>query len=194
MPTTTALDRLAAGLDQLLARAELDALGEWWALEAPAHPLLTKTTAQLVAEALHADPATGPADAVPVPDLPGRWRAALPHWIHHHLGTRPRLAIPAHHHLLLTSRALERTGWAATGARDRTLTGRRCILGAQHLLHSLGYGDLATIETAGRHIQRALAEMRQGDQPYWVWNDKPHVHPGLVHHVLGQAARLAQGD
>ncbi|QMV20568.1 hypothetical protein GQS52_00700 [Streptomyces sp. SCUT-3] len=173
---------------------------------ATAHPLVSKDTASLVAEALAAaapaSPGALPAapgvpspppGALPVPDgdLPGRMRACLPHWVHSGLGTRRRRPVTVEQHLLLTERVLRRTGWAATGRRDRTAGGRRCILGAQHLLHSLGYGDVETARRAGEHIDRALAAMGQSG-PFWVWNDQPHVHEALVHRALRRAALLSR--
>ncbi|RAJ41898.1 hypothetical protein K388_07506, partial [Streptomyces sp. KhCrAH-43] len=102
-----------------------------------AHPLVTKTTQQLVAEALADAPV---AAAVP---LPGRVLRMLPDWVlsipavrHRHGGAR---AVTVTEHLELTALVIERYGWAQNA--HRTTGGRRCILGAQAVLYRLGWGD-----------------------------------------------------
>lgn len=142
-----------------------------------AHPLVTATTEELVRAAL-GTPATGPAAAVADLPLPGGLWRHLPDWTL--AAWRPRSTFPvdvpltAAQHLELTALVLERYGWTGTGAPADQQRGRRCILGAQILLHRIGYGSADTIATAGAHLN-GLLRARGISTPYPQWNDQPHV-------------------
>ncbi|MEV7671561.1 hypothetical protein [Streptomyces sp. NPDC088752] len=135
-----------------------------------AHPLVTKTTAELIAEALGAP---APA-AVPAPALapPVRALRLLPDWVLafpllrqlHGAGRQISVA----EHLELTALVIERYGWHSGALRSTS--GRRCILGAQAVLFRLGYGDEATALAAGHRLQAVLAA-RGISEPYHCWND-----------------------
>ncbi|MEV6245237.1 hypothetical protein AB0M38_03405 [Streptomyces sp. NPDC051742] len=134
-----------------------------------AHPLVTKTTAELVAEAL-GTPA--PAVAAPVLAAPARALRLLPDWVldfpllrRLHGGGRQ---VGVAEHLELTALVIERYGWHRGSLRSTS--GRRCILGAQAVLFRLGYGDETTARTAGHHLQTVLAA-RGISEPYHRWND-----------------------
>jgi hypothetical protein len=156
-----------------------------------AHRLVTAPTAHLVAEALAdlpADPSTG------AQLLPGRAWRVLPDRL---LTLRPRrgdalerLRIPVPAHLEMTATVLEQWGWAKSGTRIRTRGGRRCILGAQRVVHALGYGTEDTATEAGRQIQGVLAG-RGITLPYPRWNDLPGVTGRQVLAVVRQAAKEA---
>lgn len=168
--------------------AELDGVDrvEAW-LHDPArtaHRLVSVPTAALVEEALGgqtAAPSSGPV-------LPGgAWRV-LPDRL---LALRPhrRTAVTVAEHLHLTATVLEQWGWAQSGGRIRTTTGRRCILGAQAVVHRLGYGDQAAGFEAGRQIQGTLT--RRGiSMPYPQWNELPTT-TGLQ--ALGLVREAAAG-
>ncbi|MFD7980847.1 hypothetical protein [Streptomyces sp. NPDC059071] len=131
-----------------------------------AHPLVTKTTTELIAEAL------GAAPAAPVLTAPARALRILPDWVLnfpllrqlHGAGRQISVA----EHLELTALVIERYGWHRGALRTRS--GRRCILGAQAVLYRLGYGDETTVQAAGARIQDALAA-RGITEPYYRWND-----------------------
>ncbi|MFB7515728.1 hypothetical protein [Streptomyces sp. NPDC056144] len=134
-----------------------------------AHPLVTKTTAELIAEALGARPE---APAAPVLTGPARALRVLPDWIldfpllrQLHGGGRQ---IGVAEHLELTALVIERYGWHRGALRSTS--GRRCILGAQAVLFRLGYGDETTALAAGHHLQAVLAA-RGITEPYHRWND-----------------------
>lgn len=134
-----------------------------------AHPLVTKTTAELVAEALGAP---APAAAAPLLAAPARALRLLPDWVLNfpllrqlHGGGRQ---ISVAEHLELTALVIERYGWHRGSLRSTS--GRRCILGAQAVLFRLGYGDETTARTAGQHLQTVLAA-RGISEPYHRWND-----------------------
>lgn len=161
----------------------VDRVEEW--LHDPsrtAHRLVSVPTAVLVAEAVGAQSAS----AGPV--LPGgAWRV-LPDRL---LALRPhrRTPVTVAQHLHLTATVLEQWGWARSGTRIRTTTGRRCILGAQAVVHRLGYGDQADGFEAGRQIQGALT--RRGiSMPYPQWNELPAT-TGLQ--ALGLVREAAAG-
>jgi len=153
-----------------------------------AHPLVTKTTAELVAEALAAP---APAE-VPTPAFgPLRLFRLLPDWMLPLLrqlhGGYGRTLSPAEH-LELTALVIERYGW--TQGQHRSRSGRRCILGAQAVLYRLGYGDDATVTAAAAHLQAVLTE-RGIHQPYHQWNDDPDRTREQVLALVREAAQLA---
>ncbi|MFJ4843709.1 hypothetical protein [Streptomyces sp. NPDC088746] len=136
-----------------------------------AHPLVTKTTAELIAEALGTAPAQAAAAA---PELPGRALRLLPDWVlrfplvrHRHGGARH---VTVAEHLELTALVIERYGWAQN--THRTTSGRRCILGAQAVLFRLGIGDETTVAAAANQLQNALRS-RGCTASYATWNDTP---------------------
>jgi hypothetical protein len=167
-----------------------------------AHPLVTATTEELVAQALAALPAPAargprpPAGAV----LPsGIWRILPDRLLALHPGRHvdriERLQIPVATHLELTALVLEHWGWGQTDGRRRrhvrSLSGRRCILGAQVVLYRLGYGTQTTATEAGRYIQAALAR-RGVTTPFADWNENGRTDARQVLAVVRDAATLAR--
>lgn len=154
-----------------------------------AHPLVTKTTAELIAEAL-GTPA--PAETAAALELPGRMLRVLPDWVlrfplvrHRHGGARH---ITVAEHLELTALVIERYGWAQ--GTHRTTSGRRCILGAQAVLFRLGLGDETTVAAAANRLQAVLAA-RGCTLPYARWNDFPGRTETDVLALIRTAARTA---
>ncbi|MFE5944250.1 hypothetical protein [Streptomyces sp. NPDC056480] len=134
-----------------------------------AHPLVTKTTAELLTEALGAAPTAPAAPALTAPACALR---LLPDWVLNfpllrqlHGGGRH---ISVAEHLELTALVIERYGWHRGALRSAS--GRRCILGAQAVLFRLGYGDEHTALAAGHRLQAVLAA-RGITEPYHRWND-----------------------
>ncbi|MFF8603593.1 hypothetical protein ACF065_24280 [Streptomyces sp. NPDC015232] len=135
-----------------------------------AHPLVTKTTAELIAEAL----GTPPPAAVPAPVLapPARALRLLPDWalafplLRQLHGAGRQISVAEH--LELTALVIERYGWHRGALRSTS--GRRCILGAQAVLFRLGYGDETTAIAAGHRLQAVLTA-RGISEPYHRWND-----------------------
>lgn len=171
---------------EVLAALDLDL--SWFADEVEAalhdpdrtaHRLVTVPTAVLVAEALGSTPTPAPAPAV----LPGGVWRVLPDRL---LALRPhrRVEVTTAQHLTLTAVVLQQWGWARTGGRIRTRSGRRCILGAQAVVHRLGYGSDLTLADAGRQLDGALTA-RGIRLTYPQWNEQPHVTEqdalGLIH-------------
>ncbi|HEY9331900.1 MAG TPA: hypothetical protein VIS09_27280 [Streptomyces sp.] len=151
-----------------------------------AHPLVTKTTQELVAEALGSTvPATAPAL-----ELPGRMLRVLPDWVLRFPAVRRRhttaRAVTVAEHLELTALVIERYGWAQS--THRTTSGRRCILGAQAVLYRLGIGDETTVHRAGHRMQ-AVLRARGCTLPYHRWNDMPDRTQGEVIALLRTAAQ-----
>ncbi|MFF0426973.1 hypothetical protein ACFYUJ_21480 [Streptomyces sp. NPDC004520] len=138
-----------------------------------AHPLVTKTTAELIAEALGTTPA--PAPAAPVLTTPARALRILPDWVLNFPLLRQLHGGGQHisvaEHLELTALVIERYGWHRGALRSTS--GRRCILGAQAVLFRLGYGDETTALAAGHRLQAVLTA-RGISEPYHRWNDAPH--------------------
>ncbi|MFF0277467.1 hypothetical protein [Streptomyces sp. NPDC004330] len=182
MPTLIAPE-LAVDAASLIADIEA-----YLAEQAPktAHPLVTKTTAQLIAEAL-APPAHGPETAPELTAPSRRWRI-IPDWAlaltparRLHGAGRP---ITVTQHLELTALVLQQYGWHRGGLRSRG--GARCILGAQAVLYRLGYGDEATALAAGEAMQNVLR--RRGiDQAYHAWNDQPGRTQGEALQLIREA-------
>lgn len=175
-----------AGLDEVLAA---EAVAWLTAPDRTAHRLVTVPTARLVEEALGTS-ALAPA-AVEAVRLPGRAWRVLPDRL---LALRPhrRNPVTIRQHLALTALVLDQWGWAQTGTsgRARTTSGRRCILGAQHAVHALGYGDRHDLVEAGRQIQGALA--RRGIRlAYDHWNELPGVTAADALALVHDAAKGA---
>lgn len=174
-------------VDQLVRQFE-DYLAAHAPTPAPprtAHPLVTKTTAELVAEAIgHATPAAA-AEIVP----PGRLVRLIPHALLRIPGVR-RLHggirhITVEQHLALTAHLIEQ-GWARN--TYRTVSGRVCLQGAQRLLYTLGYGDHDTANQAAHRIQNVLTS-RGIRQPYPEWNDNPdRTQPEILKLIRTAAA------
>lgn len=174
---------------------ELAAEAEAWLTDPDrtAHRLVTLPTTQLVAQAVGAVPA-GVEAPVTLPG--GLWRV-LPDWL---LALRPRrgdllerLRISPAGHLALTAEVLERWGWAHTQTRHtarRTFGGRRCILGAQRVVHHLGYGTEHTASEAGRLMNGILAQ-RGETRTYHEWNESPRVTADMALALVREAARYA---
>lgn len=136
-----------------------------------AHPLVTKTTAELVAEALGSG-TTVESLSAPALEPPSKLLRILPDWImafpllrqFHAAGRQIGVA----EHLELTALVIEKHGWARGALR--TPSGRVCMLGAQRILYRLGYGDENTAQAAGTQIQNEL--VRRGvTEPFHSWND-----------------------
>ncbi|WP_330435525.1 hypothetical protein OIC43_31025 [Streptomyces sp. NBC_00825] len=152
------------------------------------HPLVTKTTTALIAEALGTE---APA-AAPALELPGRMLRILPDWVlcfpivrHRHGGARQ---ITVAEHLELTALVIERYGWAQ--GTHRTTSGRRCILGAQAVLYRLGLGDESTVAAAAQRLQTVL-RARGCTLTYAAWNDLPDRSQGEVIALVRTAALAA---
>ncbi|MFI9290824.1 DUF6197 family protein [Streptomyces gardneri] len=158
-----------------------------------AHPLVTKTTAELVAEALGTPAAP---TVTPILAAPARALRILPDWVLNfpllrqlHGGGRQ---ISVAEHLELTALVIERYGWNRGSLRSTS--GRRCILGAQAVLFRLGYGDETTARTAGAHLQAVLAD-RGTAEPYHRWNDALHrTRIEVLDLVRSAAANARQAD
>lgn len=167
---------------------ELAAEAEAWLRDPTrtAHRLVSVPTAVLVAEALGGTPTPAPAPVV----LPGGVWRVLPDRL---LALRPhrRVQVTTAQHLALTALVLQQWGWARTGGRIRTRTGRRCILGAQAVVHHLGYGSDLTLADAGRQLDGALTA-RGIRLAYHEWNEQPHVTQqdalGLIRQAAGGAS------
>lgn len=159
-----------------------------------AHPLVTKTTNELVSEAL----ATLDAAPVPAPTTSAAPRLAppsallrrLPDWVlslpvlrSWHGGGRH---ITAAEHLELTALTIERFGWVQ--GRECDDQGRRCILGAQLALMRLGYGDLDTLHRATTYL------CREAGGSYEIWNDQEGRTRTEVLDLIRRAAATARED
>ncbi|MFG1668786.1 hypothetical protein [Streptomyces sp. Y7] len=138
-----------------------------------AHPLVTKTTRELVDEAMR-DLAPAPA-AGPSPDLnpPPAWLRRLPEWalsiplVRNRFGAGRQLTIGEH--LELTALVIERWGWTTNA--DRGEHGEVCIRGAQFVLLRLGYGDAGTLHRASARLHEVLARGTGGS--FIAFNDAP---------------------
>ncbi|WP_406401605.1 hypothetical protein OH805_21215 [Streptomyces sp. NBC_00879] len=175
-------DRLVAEIEQYLAAST----------RATAHPLVTKTTSELVAEALAGlDTPQAPAAKAPQLTPPSALLRRLPEWVLSlpllrawHGGGRP---ITAAEHLELTALVIERFGWAR--GTERGSDGQRCLIGAQYALTRLGYGDIATVHTASTVLQDTLGHAAGS---YVVWNDHPARTRDQVLTLVRTAAATAR--
>ncbi|MBX9425443.1 hypothetical protein [Streptomyces lateritius] len=187
MPTLTAP---APTVDAAALIADIEA---YLADQAPrtAHPLVTKTTAELVAEALRGPDAEP--EAAPALAAPSRLWRILPDWA---LAITParRLHgagrdITVTQHLELTALVIQQYGHHRGALRSRG--GARCILGAQAVLYRLGYGDENTAKAAGQQLQNILR--RRGiDEPYHRWNDHSERTLDDVLHLIRNAIKETQ--
>lgn len=158
-----------------------------------AHPAVTLPTAELVRLATGAIPSgDAPQGGMQLPG--GLWRMLPDRLLALHPARRTertgRLHVTPAGHLELTALVMERWGWAKSGRRLRTATGGRCILGAQTVVHRLGYGTEHTATEAGRQIQGALAD-RGITMPYPRWNEQPGVDGAMALGLVRAAARGA---
>lgn len=156
-----------------------------------AHPLITKTTAQLVAEALGAS-ATA-ADPAPALQAPPAMLRHFPNWALTLPMVRNRFGGGGQHvtvaqHLDLTGAVIERWGWAQGCLRTRNGI---CIEGAQFALLRLGYGNGDTLHAATNHLHQLLANAGAGSLT--AWNDHPDRTQVQVLNLLNLAARTAGG-
>ncbi|MEK9524029.1 hypothetical protein MIU24_32350 [Streptomyces venezuelae] len=186
MAASTVLRPVDLAVDAASLIADIEA---YLAEQAPrtAHPLVTKTTAELVAEAL-ANPAASSEQQAPALTAPNRLWRIIPDWA---LTLTParRLhgagrQITVTQHLELTALVIQQYGWHRGGLRSRS--GRRCILGAQAVLYRLGYGDENTAVTAGQRLQNALRR-RGVDEPFHAWNDRSERTLDDVLHLIRDA-------
>lgn len=195
MPTTLTAPAVSPELD-VDARLLVDEIERYLAarVRTTAHPLVTKTTQELIAEALGTvQSPIGDSSPAPFLAAPGRVLRLLPDWVlsfpvlrQLHGGGRH---ISAAEHLELTALVIERYGWAHGQLRSRS--GRRCILGAQAVLFRLGYGDEDTVAAAADRLQGVLAA-RGITQPYHQWNDGPGRTQAEVLYLVRQAATAAR--
>jgi hypothetical protein len=137
-----------------------------------AHRLVTKSTQELVDEALGQIPAP-PATTAPALTAPSALLRHLPDWVlrlpvlrQAHGGGRE---LHASEYLELTALVIERFGWHQGDLRGKG--GGRCILGAQQALHRLGYGTPHTHRQAAAALNTALSH--SGGGSYETWNDRP---------------------
>ncbi|MFE7580783.1 hypothetical protein ACFU5Y_04345 [Streptomyces gardneri] len=158
-----------------------------------AHPLVTKTTAELVAEALATPAVADDGESAPALTAPSKLCRIIPDWA---LALTParRLhgagrQITVTQHLELTALVIQQYGWHRGALRSTS--GRICMLGAQAVLYRLGYGDEETAEAAGRAIRNVLAA-RGISQPIHQWNDAPRRTQGDVLHLIREAAISAR--
>ncbi|MFD3700234.1 hypothetical protein ACFWUZ_29610 [Streptomyces sp. NPDC058646] len=160
-----------------------------------AHPLVTKTTAELVAEALGELAASPAPVAAPAPQVrpPAAILRHLPDWCLSlpvvrawHGGGR---YISAAESLELTALVIEAFGWARGSQRDQQ--GGRCIFGAQYALHRLGYGDVHTMRLASGYLQNTLGAEAGS---YQVWNSHPDRTREQVLALVRAAAANARRD
>ncbi|MFF4574855.1 hypothetical protein [Streptomyces sp. NPDC001410] len=158
-----------------------------------AHPLVTKTTQQLIDEALRGLTSAPAADRSPVLAPPPAWLRRLPEWalsislVRNRWGAGTR-QVTAAEHLELTALVIERWGWAWGADRDED--GGRCIRGAQFVLLRLGYGNADTLHRATDHLHQVLAP--SGGGSFVAWNDTPGRTRDQVLALLRAAAGEAR--
>jgi hypothetical protein len=159
-----------------------------------AHRLVTKTTAELVDEALGQLSPAPPAATAPELTAPSALLRHLPDWVlrlpvlrQAHGGGRD---LHPSQYLELTALVIERWGWHQSALRGKG--GGRCILGAQQALHRLGYGTPGTHRQAAAALNTALA--RVGGGAYEVWNDAPNRTLDQVLALLRTTAHTLRKD
>lgn len=192
MAASTATRPADLTVDAAALIADIEA---YLAAQAPrtAHPLVTKTTAELVAEALQV-PAAGSDTVAPALTAPARWWRIIPDWAlnltpaRHLYGAGRQITVTQH--LELTALVLQQYGHHRGGLRSRS--GRRCILGAQAVLYRLGYGDEETAVAAGKQLQNVLRR-RGVEEAYHRWNDRPERTQGEALQLIREAINAHSG-
>lgn len=172
MPTATLT---AAALDQAAARIiRTDRLTEperaaWAGITAGySRDLVTKTVAELIAEAERSIPAHGSRPAVDV-KLPGRLARVLPDWAHR---TRADLSHKPSTQLAVAVEVLRKWGWQNRPHKLRDGRGRRCICGAIcTAVDGFGVGSVDSAHMAAGYV---LAELRGRGWNAYIgdWNQR----------------------
>ncbi|GES27907.1 hypothetical protein AB0G60_02705 [Streptomyces angustmyceticus] len=146
------LDQAAARIVPTLTAPERDA---WADITAGySRDLVSKTTAELVDEALRSLPQHGTRPAIDV-KLPGRIARALPDWAHR---TRADLSHKPSAQLAVAAEILRKWGWQNKPHHLRDGRGRRCICGAIcTTVAGLGVGTIGSAHQAAGYV---LAELR----------------------------------
>ncbi|MFJ5294569.1 hypothetical protein [Streptomyces sp. NPDC088348] len=149
-------------------------------------PQPTKTTRQLVDEALRGLPTATP---------------QAPSWSHRLLPALVRVLLadlgwwqdptpqPPSAHLDQVVAVLRRYGWCQS--LDVTPTGRLCIRGAQNLLQKTGHTTPAGRERAVQYMQQTLADAGI-TMSFFTWNDLPGQQFSAVETLLTRAANKAR--
>ncbi|MFD9465587.1 hypothetical protein [Streptomyces sp. NPDC060027] len=158
-----------------------------------ARPLVTKSTQELIDEALRGLALSPAVTGAPVLAPPPAWLRRLPDWalsiplVRNRWGAGAR-QITVAEHLELTALVIERWGW--TQDTDRDEDGGRCIRGAQYVLLRLGYGDADTLHRTDAHLHQVLAPTGGGS--YVAFNDAPGRTKEQVLALLRTAASEAR--
>ncbi|WP_331756595.1 hypothetical protein [Streptomyces decoyicus] len=151
-----------------------------------AAPLRSKSTRQLVDEALRGLPAAAPA----TPPWSHRLLPAAVRGLLADLGwwQDPAPQLPSAH-LDQVLAVLRRYGWCQS--LDVTATGRLCIRGAQNLLEKTGH---VTPQARDRAVQYMHQTLRQAGvtMQFFAWNDLPDQQFSAVQTLLETAARAAR--
>ncbi|MEU8977634.1 hypothetical protein [Streptomyces sp. NPDC048309] len=198
--STTALAR-ATRAAELAVEAPIDVDGLVVGIErylaartrTTAHPLVTKSTQELIDEALRGIAPAPAATGARVLAPPSAWLRHLPQWalsiplVRNRWGAGAR-QLTAAEHLELTALVIERWGW--TQEADRGEKGEVCIRGAQFVLLRLGYGDADTLHRADVHLHQVLAPTGGGS--FVAWNDVPGRTRDQVLALLRTAAAEAR--
>lgn len=189
----------AAALDQAAARIiRTDRLTEpeqttWAGITAGySRDLVTKTTAELVAEALRSLPKHGTRPAIDV-RLPGRISRALPDWAHR---TRADLSHKPSTQLAVSAEILRKWGWQQREHRLRDGRGRRCICGAIcTAVTGLGIGSIDSAHTAAGYVLAELREKHSWNALIGDWNQRVCRTPEQAIELVnaGQRRALAAG-
>ncbi|MFE5890490.1 hypothetical protein ACFQ6E_16340 [Streptomyces sp. NPDC056462] len=158
-----------------------------------AHPLVTKTTQELIDEALRGLVPVPAASTSPDLAPPPAWLRRLPEWalsislVRNRFGAGGRQLTTAEH-LELTALVIEHWGWTTDG--DRGEKGEVCIRGAQFVLLRLGYGDTGTLHRTSTHLHQVLARGTGGS--FVAYNDAPGRTKQQVLALLRTAATDAR--
>ncbi|WP_241778911.1 hypothetical protein [Streptomyces sp. AcH 505] len=151
-------------------------------------PLRTKTTQQLVDEAL----ATLPAYAA-APDTPSWGHRFLPAPVRGLLADlgmwQDPTPQPPSTHLLQVLAVLHRYGWCQS--LDVTVTGRLCVRGAQNLLQKTGHVTPHARDKAVDYMQEVLADAGIRMQ-FFAWNDLPDQQFSAVETLIKESAVKAR--
>ncbi|MEU3990118.1 hypothetical protein AB0F24_17375 [Streptomyces platensis] len=189
--TAAALDQAAARIIRTdrLTEPERDA---WASITAGySRDLVTKTTAELIAEAERSTPAHGTRPAVDV-RLPGRLARVLPDWAHR---TRADLSHKPSTQLAVAAEVLRRWGWQNKPHKLRDGRGRRCICGSIcTAVDGLGVGSIDSAHMAAGYV---LAELRSRNWNALIgdWNQTVCRTPEQAIELVnaGQRRALAAG-